>query len=197
MSLIQQILKNRGLDSQIAKINHDFKFKIIDQQEANSKIANLVQSLELTDDEMQKAEIEWDSRFRSNKTLIIGNGDIQSLEEAYSKAKEYELDGIMVGRGILNNIFLFNSNVKRTLDGGLIWKDGTEVTIKDRIGILIIHLDLWQKTWGDSKNYNVLKKYFKIYINGFPGAVELRTQLMATNDIEGAKEILMVIWLQS
>lgn len=111
-----------------------------------------------------------------NKTVIIGNGDIVSLMEAFEKASDFGLDGVMIGRGIFSNPWLFGGSTNLKLP-------------KERVNLLIFHLNLWQKTWQNAKNYQSLKKYFKIYIQGFGGAAELRAKLMETDCIEKAIEI--------
>ena len=112
-----------------------------------------------------------------NKTIIIGNGDILNLTDAFDKVQKFGVDGVMIGRGIFANPWLFG---------------GIEASVKtpcERVNLFIFHLNLWQKTWENGKNYQSLKKYFKIYIQGFHGAVELRIKLMETTSIEKAVEI--------
>lgn len=102
----------------------------------------------------------------STKPLIIGNGDVKNMEDVRQKAKDYGLDGIMVGRGIFENPWFFSER---------------EVgDPKERIKLLLKHLDNFEKLWPQGKNFDVMKRFFKIYINGFPGAKELRTELMNT-----------------
>jgi tRNA-dihydrouridine synthase len=124
--------------------------------------------------------------------LIIGNGDILSLPEADEKIRLYDLDGIMIGRGIFNNPWLFNSNIIRSPKGILFNQEtNQEITIENRISLLKRHLELWQQTWGEStKNYSILKKYFKIYINGFDGASQMRAKFMETKSVGEVLELL-------
>ena len=44
-------------------------------------------------------------------TLIIGNGDIKSLDDALEKHKKYKVDGIMIGRGIFENLWIFDKKI--------------------------------------------------------------------------------------
>jgi len=113
------------------------------------------------------------------KTLILGNGDIQSLEEAHLKVKECGLDGVMVGRGIFKNPWMFNPNV-----------DIEKVTIAQRIEVLKMHLELYKSDLIDFKNYSEMKRFFKIYINGFAGSAEFRAKLMETKNAEEALETI-------
>ena len=41
--------------------------------------------------------------------LVIGNGDVLNLEDGILKAKESGADGVMLGRAIFGNPWLFNS----------------------------------------------------------------------------------------
>ena len=60
--------------------------------------------------------------------------------------------------------------------------------------LLNLHLDLYEKY---SKKhyipYEPLKHFYKIYINNFPGASELRAKLMETHSVEEAREVLAKI----
>lgn len=141
--------------------------------------------------EMSKVPAHWDeigkaAQIRNAmevKTLIIGNGDVESLEEAKEKTKQYGLDGIMIGRGIFHNPWIFREDF-----------DLNSVTLKQRVQLLLDHVELYEKTWGSSKKYPPLKKYFKIYLSGFDGAAEIRTKFMETNTpdegIRLAKEMI-------
>ncbi len=112
------------------------------------------------------------------ETLIIGNGDISSLERGKKLADKYGIEGFMIGRGIFNNPLLFSDI------------DLNELSVKERLEILIAHTKLFDKTWGDSKNFAIMKKFFKIYCSGFEGASDLRTKLMNSKTISDLEEII-------
>lgn len=113
------------------------------------------------------------------KTIIIGNGDVMSLRDAHDKARLYGLDGVMIGRGIFYNPWLFNQGVKIE-----------EITKLQRLSLLLKHTNLFTKTWGTSKNFSILKKFFKIYIRDFDGAGELREKLMETKNSDEVARIV-------
>jgi tRNA-dihydrouridine synthase len=127
----------------------------------------------------------------SPETLIIGNGDVVSLEDAAKKAQESRCDGIMIGRGIFGKPWFFEKNPK-------------DRTPAERLAILVEHTKLFQKTFGPKKgvkgkkgeaprgikNFAVMKKHFKAYVNGWDGAKELRAKLMET---ENAKEVAAIV----
>ena len=59
-----------------------------------------------------------------------------------------------------------------------------------RINLLKHHVELFESTWGSERRFETLKKFAKVYINGFDGAKELREKVMATDSYE---DILRVI----
>ena len=137
--------------------------------------------------EMSKVPAHWDKlktvvQMRdalSSETLIIGNGDIQSLNEARQKVAEAGADGAMIGRGIFNNPYFFSDNT--TL---------SDKTPEEKMHLLLEHMQLWIDTWGNTKHFPILRKFFKVYANGFPGAQDLRMQLMETQTPEETEHIV-------
>lgn len=113
-------------------------------------------------------------------TLIIGNGDIQSRSQADELIANHGLDGVMVGRGVFHDPFLF---AKRSP-----WESYGRT---ERIALFRHHIELFAQTWlpGERPSHT-LNKFCKIYINGFDGAKELREQLMAAQDAGQLASIL-------
>ena len=67
---------------------------------------------------------------------------------------------------------------------------GEERSKRERIELLRKHLELYEKNFVGMKPYEPMKRFFKIYIRGFEGAVELRERLMQTSSREEAEKIL-------
>lgn len=137
--------------------------------------------------QMSKGEADWDEIAKiveirnkiAPETLIIGNGDVKNYAEVFEKAEKYNVDGVMIGRGVFANPWVFNKNQ-------------TDHPKEDYINLLLAHMDLFEKTWGDAKNYAVLKKFFKMYIKDFKGANQLRIKLMETNSFGEARKVLSI-----
>lgn len=116
----------------------------------------------------------------SPETKLIINGDIKNREEALKLHEKYPgVDGFMIGRGVFQNPYCFTDHI------------GTR---EELMALLNLHLDLYEKySKGHYISYEPLKHFYKIYINNFPGASELRAKLMETHSVEEAREVLAKI----
>ena len=109
----------------------------------------------------------------SPETIIIGNGDVKNQSDILEKYTKYGIDGVMVGRGIFSNPWIFEKTKKVH-------------HYEDYKKILTNHL----KMYDNSMHFDKLKKFFKMYINNFDGASNLRAKLMETKSVEDALNIL-------
>ena len=117
-------------------------------------------------------------RDASGKAIPIhGNGDVMSVEDAVQKCKTTGADGVMVGRGIFHNPWIFN-------------RPQPEISVKQRLDLLWRHVDLFTSTWEREKNFAILKRFFKVYTNSFHGAGKLRAQLMETGSADEVRQVL-------
>ena len=113
-----------------------------------------------------------------SKTLIIGNGDVNDLADAYEKVEMSGADGVMIGRAFFGKPWLLSSRLNL----------GSEKRFN--LSILLEHAKLFDKLLGKHKSFAVMKKHFKAYVSGFPGAKELRVKLMATQNVLEVEKIL-------
>ena len=95
--------------------------------------------------------------------LILGNGDIKSIEQAEQVCAETGCDGVMIGRAIFGNPWLFNR--QRKIE---------EITMDDLLETMLVHCHLYEEVFGDDKKFLVMRKHLMAYASGFPGAKELR-----------------------
>lgn len=124
--------------------------------------------------EMSDVPVHWDEikkaadiRNSLNKsTIIIGNGDIKSYQDGMEYTKKYGTDGVMIGRGIFSNPWFFNPQRNALVNDP-----------KTMLALLLTHMKLFNKTWGHSKNFAIMKKFYKMYISNFTNAKTLREEL--------------------
>jgi len=148
-----------------------------------------------------------------NHTLILGNGDVRSITDAEEKAKTSGADGVMIGRAIFGKPWLFADRKKSisfstpftarrrekskfSAENYASRENDVDFLRSLKLSILLEHTKLFSAIGGsasggeNTKNFNVMKKHFKSYISGFPGAKELRIKLM---DCKNAKEVEKII----
>lgn len=113
------------------------------------------------------------------QTLLTINGDIQDREHGLELVKKYDVDGIMIGRGIFTNPFAFE-------------KTARDHSRDELLGLLNLQLDLFD-TYSkelEPRKFDPLKRYFKIYVRNFDGAAELRDKLMHTKSTDEVRALL-------
>ncbi|MDQ5912300.1 MAG: tRNA-dihydrouridine synthase [Patescibacteria group bacterium] len=135
------------------------------------------------------------------KTLILGNGDVLSIQDGYEKCKATGADGAMLGRAIFGNPWLFRNLVA---DSSVYVSDNAATakgngapgpayvpTIEEKLNAMVEHTQIFETHLGDIKNFAIMKKHYKAYVNGFDGAKELRMELMEkVNTTADVKEII-------
>lgn len=99
--------------------------------------------------------------------VLIGNGDITTKEQLQTYRSLYGVDGLMVGRGIFDDLWIFSAE-----------KNGNNAMPRERVELLRRHISLFHETWGKRKNFAEVKKFFRTYLRGFEGALELRKELL-------------------
>jgi nifR3 family TIM-barrel protein len=135
--------------------------------------------------EMSKVPARWDTIAeaveiaRGSGTLIVGNGDVLDIADAKAKAQMTGCDGIMLGRAIFGNPWLFNTE-----------KNISEISISERLAVMIEHSKLFMELLGNIKSFHIMRKHYKAYANGFDGAKELRIELMKTENVSEVEKIV-------
>ncbi|MDQ5886146.1 MAG: hypothetical protein QG628_543, partial [Patescibacteria group bacterium] len=138
--------------------------------------------------QMSKVPANWDligdiAKLRTSlasDTLIVGNGDVMTRQQGLELAEKHGLDGIMIGRGIFHDPYVFAEQSP--------W---VSMTKQQKIELYTSHVKLFAKTWkSNERNLVTLNKFCKVYIEGFPGAKDLREKLMATQTSDELLELL-------
>ena len=150
-------------------------------------IANLTIHLR-TRKEMSKTEAHYDlipeiKKLRDEiapQTLLTINGDIRDREHGEELARQYGIDGIMIGRGVFQNPFAFEMPRQ-------------EHSRQELLDMLNLHLDTHDKYSSglEKRKFDPLKHFFKIYIRDFAGANELRAKLMQTKNTDEVRQLLI------
>jgi nifR3 family TIM-barrel protein len=135
--------------------------------------------------EMSLVDAHWEvidravDLIRKTDTLILGNGDVKNMAQARALVAEKKIDGIMFGRAIFGNPWLFAE--ERTPDA---------LDIDHRFSVMMEHAHLYLKMFEGKKNFAIMQKHLRAYVSGFTGAKELRIRMEGMKTIEELEEIL-------
>lgn len=145
-------------------------------------------------------------------TVILGNGDVLTLEDAHDKIEETGVDGVMVGRALFGNPWFFNPYKRLPIRltalpthgvnrDTIITEDTNDkeveyVGLSERLEVLIEHSRLFEELL-PFKNFSIMKKHYKAYVNGFYGAAELRARLMEQNSADEVAKVVHAFLAQN
>lgn len=111
---------------------------------------------------------------------VIGNGDIQTPEQAKKRLEESGCDAIMIGRGALGNPWIF-----RELRGGL------KPTAKEKCELVLRHL----KEHLEVNSLRAFRNHLVWYSKGFKNAGIFREQVMKLDQAEAVEEAVQAFFL--
>lgn len=141
-------------------------------------------------------------------TLIVGNGDVRDLTHGKKLANETGADGIMIGRAVFGNPWIFDRNRNMENKNSIFkkivvrtrqlfgkkdkyWLEmKNDIPTNEKLRVLVEHAELFEKKLGDIKSFAIMKKHFKAYVNGFSGSKELRMELMLANSAQDVSKIV-------
>ncbi len=162
-----------------------------------------------TKKEMSKVAAHWDVVKRvveirdeiqqnmKHKTLIIGNGDVVDIADARKKAEETGCDGVMLGRAIFGNPWVFANLTRAERDGQIehppepLAEVDNRPPLQERLRVLAEHITLFNELLGGKRSFATMKKHFKSYIQGPDGDKQLVIKLM--EEARTPKEALEIL----
>jgi tRNA-dihydrouridine synthase len=115
----------------------------------------------------------------ATRPLIFGNGDVPDVASARGRAAVTCCDGVMLGRAIFGNPWLFNPHVRRE-----------DVPVAEVLEVMLEHTAVYIELLGARSPLELMKKHYKAYVGGFEGAFELRMKLM---EASGFDELQMLV----
>ena len=145
----------------------------------------------------------------SPETKLIINGDIKNKAHALELHRQYpEIDGFMIGRGVFQNPYCFTDHtptrkelmelLKLHLDlyeeyENHVSRNAPSLpSLRGSVAPCLARRQTCSSKHNSHIPYEPLKHFFKIYINNFPGASDLRTKLMETHSVEEARKVLLI-----
>ncbi|HEY9575072.1 MAG TPA: tRNA dihydrouridine synthase DusB [Lachnospiraceae bacterium] len=117
---------------------------------------------------------------------VIGNGDVVSPQSAKTLLEETGCDGIMIGRGVRGNPWLFHQILSYLESGTLEAKP----TFEEVRNMMLYHAKLQLKEKGDFTGIREMRKHVAWYTAGYPHSARLRGAVNAIESMEELEELL-------
>ena len=162
------------------------KFEILDFVKTLEKIGiNSISVHGRTAKQGYRGKSDWEAINRivdSVSIPVIGNGDIDSSIVANKRLKDSNLAGIMIGRAALGNPWISRS----------IKENREIVPTKKEIAEVIMHQTKRSIDFiGEHQGVKEMRKHLCWYLNGFPGAKDLRKQAVQVETEEDIKQVCL------
>lgn len=117
---------------------------------------------------------------------VIGNGDVNSGEDAIRMIEQTGCDGVMIARGALGNPWIFR-------DAVALWQGEDKPqppSIEERVKMLLKHLDMVAEDKGAEIAVREIRKHVGWYVKGIRGASFIKREVNSITDIEIMKQVI-------
>src|SRR5438445_5619886 len=111
------------------------------------------------------------------KIPVAGSGDLRTADDAGRRRLESGVDAVMLGRGILGNLWLVRQTVARLTTGESI----PPLSWIEQIALVRRHCDLVLDYYGAERGPRLLRKFIAWGLRGFRGAARLRTMVQSVS----------------
>lgn len=149
--------------------------------------------------QMYRGEADWSAiaqaaqLVKGTGTLLLGNGDIQSLDEAVQRVRSTQVDGVLVGRAVLGTPWFFQSKERaRALAPAGSEEAASEAaapTLEQRFALLLSHARQYEAICGPGQ-FHRMRKHLGWYCKGFSHAAALRARMFGASSVDDVERIL-------
>ncbi len=121
---------------------------------------------------------------------LIGNGDINSVEDIIRMFNETGCDSVMIGRGVLGKPWIFR-DIKEYFESG----DVSDISFLEKMKIIKEHFELEIENKGETKALIEMRNHFSHYTKGLPGGAKVREFVNRCLDSEDVLEAIETLFL--
>lgn len=117
---------------------------------------------------------------------VIGNGDVKSPQDAARLKEETGCDGVMIGRAVQGNPWIFREMIAYEETGIL----PERPSLKEIKETMLRHAKLQMEYKGEYLGIREMRKHVAWYTTGFPGAAKLRDEINRVNSYQELEKLL-------
>lgn len=117
---------------------------------------------------------------------VIGNGDVDSPQKAEAMVRETGCDGIMIGRAVQGNPWLFSQILHYQKTGELLPKPGMEEVKK----MILRHAKMQLEYKGNYTGMREMRKHVAWYTTGMPHSASVRRMVNEVESYEQLEELV-------
>ncbi|USK39116.1 tRNA dihydrouridine synthase DusB [Cytobacillus firmus] len=139
--------------------------------------------------QMYEGQANWDiiREVKQNINIpLIGNGDVETPQDAKRMLDETGCDGVMIGRAALGNPWMIYRTVKYLETGELMG----EPSVREKMDVCILHLDRLISLKGEHIAVLEMRKHAAWYLKGIRGNAKVRNGINESNTREELAGVL-------
>jgi len=152
--------------------------------------------------QMYRGRADWEAIARAAKliretsTLVLGNGDVESLHDLVARVQETQVHGVLIGRGALGNPWIFRAKEWAKGEGRGEGDAVGSVPLSERFQVALEHARYFESL-GGAPRFAAMRKHLGWYCTGFFKAAEVRSQMFRATSSQDVERILAAIFLPS
>lgn len=139
--------------------------------------------------QMYEGHANWDiiRQVKENVNIpVIGNGDVETPQDAKRMIEQTGVDGVMIGRAALGNPWMIYRTVEYLKSGKLI----DEPSVREKINVCLLHFERLMALKGEVVAVREMRKHASWYLKGIRGNGKARN---AINQTETALELRVLL----
>ncbi|MGE7763578.1 tRNA dihydrouridine synthase DusB [Peribacillus sp. NPDC097895] len=140
--------------------------------------------------QMYEGKANWDIIREVKKSInipLIGNGDVETPQDAERMLKETGVDGVMIGRAALGNPWMIYRTVKYLETGQLM----DEPSVREKMDVCVLHMDRLIALKNENVAVREMRKHASWYLKGVKGNAQARKGI---NDCETREDVVSVLY---
>ncbi|MGE6379355.1 tRNA dihydrouridine synthase DusB [Peribacillus muralis] len=140
--------------------------------------------------QMYEGQANWDIIREVKKAVnipLIGNGDVESPQDAERMLKETGVDGVMIGRAALGNPWMIYRTVKYLETGQLM----DEPSVREKMDVCVLHMDRLIALKNENVAVREMRKHASWYLKGIKGNGNARKGI---NECETREDVVRLLY---